>query len=146
MTFVDGIGIGAGVMDRLGSLGFSRIMDVNSGRAAVERNRYANMRAEMWGRMRVWLRERAALQGLTDYAKELQDDLTSLNYDFDQRDRMKLESKDDLRARGLPSPDLADALALTFAHRIAPPDVANMYSRTIKQVEMSDPLMEFTSG
>lgn len=146
MAFVDGIGIGAGVVDRLGQLGFSRIMDVNSGRAAVDRNRYANLRAEMWGRMRVWLRERAGLANLSEYPKELQDDLTSLNYDFDNRDRMKLESKDDLRARGLPSPDLADALALTFAHRIAPPDIAGLPHYRLQQAPMIDPLSEFTHG
>ncbi len=144
MTFVDGVGVGGGVVDRLGSLGFSKIMDVNSGRAAFDRGRYSNLRAEMWGRMRVWLRERAALKGLSDFNRELADDLTSLNYDFDNRDRLKLESKDDLKARGLPSPDLADALALTFAHRMAPPDVVNLSRRTLNQAPMSDPLQEFT--
>lgn len=145
MTFVDGVGVGGGVVDRLNSLGYQKIMDVNSGRAAIEKNRYANLRAEMWGRMRIWIRERAALGDMPNYGKELQDDLTSLNYEFDNRDRMKLESKDDLRSRGLPSPDIADALALTFAHRMAPEDVAGLPSRVLNQVALVDPLAEFTA-
>ena len=143
MVFVDGVGVGGGVVDRLGSLGFSRVMDVNSGRGALDRGRYANLRAEMWVRMRLWLRERAALDRLTEYKKELADDLTSLTYDFDKRDRLVLESKDDLRSRGLPSPDLADALALTFAHRLAPPEIADVSARALQQAPMDNPLKDF---
>jgi hypothetical protein len=145
MVFVDGVGIGAAVVDRLNALGYSRLMDVNSGRAAMDRGRFMNLRAEMWSRMRTWIRERAALSSVKDHYKELSDDLTALNYDFDNRDRLKLESKDDLKARGLPSPDLADALALTFAHRMAPPDVIDMSYRALSAVDMVDPLAEFSA-
>lgn len=139
-TFVDGVGIGAGVVDRLNALGYGKIHDVNSGRAAQDRGRFGNSKAEMWSRMRNWIRDRAALE----YNKELFDDLTSVNYDFDKRDRMLIETKDDLRSRGVISPDLADALALTFSQRMAPLDLMIENSKGLQAAPMIDPLAEFS--
>jgi hypothetical protein len=47
-------------------------------------------------------------------------DLCAPTYKFASSGKMALESKDDIKARGLPSPDLGDALALTFAYPVAP--------------------------
>jgi len=118
-TFVDGIGLGAGVVDRLRQLHYGRIFEVNAGSRPSNDAKFTNKRAEMWSTMRDWLAERASITGLD----RLADDLVSLTYGFDHANRLKLESKKDLKARGLPSPDLADALALTFAQPIAPEDL-----------------------
>jgi hypothetical protein len=51
---------------------------------------------------------------------ELRDDLTAPEYAFDSKERWVLESKDDMKARGLASPDIGDALAMTFAENVLP--------------------------
>lgn len=117
-VFVDVGGLGAGVVDRLRQLRFN-VVEVNAGSKAQDDAKFVNLRAEMWWRMRAWVRERASLP------KEqtgLVDDLTSLTYSYDAKNRVKLEKKEDLKARGLPSPDIADALALTFAYPVAQRD------------------------
>lgn len=137
---IDGCGLGAGLVDRLEAVGYGNVMDVNSGRVAGDKAHFGNAKGEMWSRMRNWIRDRAALEE----NKELFDDLTAVNYSFDRRDRMIIETKDDLRARGIPSPDLADALALTFAVQLAPQDMTG-YARanTHQVIPTYNPLDDF---
>jgi hypothetical protein len=74
---------------------------------------YANKRAEMYGVMRDWLQG-----GAIENDPELLADLTGVEYGFvlrDGRDAIQLEREEDMKKRGLASPDAADALALTFA-------------------------------
>lgn len=118
-VFVDVNGVGAGVCDRLRQLKYP-IFEVNASSSPNE-TQYKNLRAEMWGKMRLWIRDRAKILPREDLAN----DLTSLTYKFDHRNALQLESKDDLKKRGLPSPDIADALALTFAQSIAPKEMRN---------------------
>src|SRR3990167_1947635 len=114
--FVDVVGIGAGVVDRIRQLGFICI-EVNAGNVADEPTRYVNKRAEMWSRMKAWL----ILGGDLPFDQELLDNLTGIEYGFNQnRNRLQLESKRDMKSRGLPSPDDADALSLSFAYPVAP--------------------------
>lgn len=113
MVFVDGVGVGGGVVDRLRQLGV-RCVDVNAGGRAGKARRYMNKRAEMWGRMRDWLRD----TGCIPDDDELQIDLLGPMYEYDSQNRIKLEKKEDMKKRGLASPDLADALALTFAEPV----------------------------
>ena len=108
-VFIDG-GCGGGVIDRLRQLGFE-VFEVNFGSSPLKTGQYVNKRAEMWGEMSQWLRDGGALP--PDPA--LRTDLCGVRYSFDTAGRMKLESKEDLKARSGKSPDLADALALTFA-------------------------------
>lgn len=112
-VFIDA-GRGEGVIDRLRHLGFSPI-EVNFGGKPMDAH-YANRRTEMWDTMAKWLRDGGALPQHLG----LKTDLCVPTYDFDSANRMRLESKDDIKARGLRSPDLADALALTFAAPVAP--------------------------
>lgn len=111
---VDGAGVGAGVVDRLRALGF-RVVDVNAGARPRDPARFVNLRAEMWSSVRDWLKSGGALP--TD-ARTLAEDLGAPEYDFDDRGRLRLESKDAMKARGLPSPDFGDALAMTFAEPV----------------------------
>lgn len=110
-VFVDVGGLGAGVVDRLRELGFKMCRGVNFGERSMWPDKYVNKRAEMWGQMKEWL-ESPPVQIPDDDA--LQADLCSLHYDYDSHGRLKLESKDDAKKRGVRSPDLADALALTW--------------------------------
>ena len=108
-TFIDATGIGWGVVDQLRALGH-QVVAVQTGEKAVAEQRFLNLRAEIWDRMRMWLKEGGDI--LDD--QELVDDLTGPEYGFDNRNRIQLEKKQDMKARGLASPDSADALALTF--------------------------------
>lgn len=111
--FVDGVGVGGGVVDRLRQLGL-KVIDVNGGARAGNAVRYKNKRAEMWARMRDWLRD---LGEIPD-DDELAIDLQTPNYTFDTQNRIQIEKKEDMKKRGLLSPDIADALALTFAEAV----------------------------
>ena len=107
-VFIDA-GNGSGVIDRLRQLHHDVIEVHFSG--APSQARYLNKRAEMWFEMRDWLRAGGVIPNIVD----LKQDLAAPTYRFTPADRIQLESKDDIKARGLPSPDLGDALALTFA-------------------------------
>jgi hypothetical protein len=107
-VFVDA-GNGAGVIDKLRQLGHE-VVEVHFG-GRPGKPRYVNKRAEMWYELRDWLMAGGCIPN--DVA--LKQDLAAPTYKFDSQDRVALESKDELKARGLPSPDLGDALALTFA-------------------------------
>lgn len=111
-VFIDA-GNGAGVIDRLRQLGHN-IVEVNFGGKASD-PRYVNKRAEMWFSLRDWLRS----GGATPRLQDLRQDLAAPIYWYDAAQRLALEPKDDIKARGLPSPDLGDALALTFAFPVA---------------------------
>lgn len=121
---VDAGNIGAAIVDRLRQLvGDVPVMEVwfgGEGRdAELEPGvavHTANKRAEIWTRMRAWLRHGA----LPDHAR-LIDDLAGPTYSFAADDtRVRIERKADMKKRGLASPDWADALACTFAEPVLP--------------------------
>jgi hypothetical protein len=123
--FVD-MGMGAGVVDRLRQLGVPGVHGIEFGAAADGvpnvanfTGNPANKRAEMWDNMKLWLADAA----IPDDA-ELAADLVGPRYGFNDRDQLLLERKADMKRRGLASPDMADALALTFAFRVPPRTVA----------------------
>ena len=107
-VFVDVTGVGAGVVDRLHQLGFEVIGVEAGGKASTPR--YLNKRAEMWANMADWVKG-ATLPDLPEWRAEL----PTPTYKYVSDNKLQLESKADLKKRGLPSPDMADALALTFA-------------------------------
>jgi hypothetical protein len=121
-VFVDGGGVGGGVIDRLRQLRQPVIeiafgsQPTGSVSAGDDGTWYFNRRAEMWGAMREWLKG-----GYLPKDAELEAELTGLMYGHrlrDARDAILLESKKDMKKRGLSSPDSADALCLTFAHPV----------------------------
>ena len=107
--FVDGGGVGGGVVDRLRQLGFD-VVEAQFGGKADDPRKYANKRAEIWGRLKDWLKG-----GSLPRDEQLATDLSSVEYGFNQHDQIQLERKESMRARGVASPDDADALAITFA-------------------------------
>ena len=110
VVFVDA-GCGGGVIDRLRQLGFENIVEVAFGAHASRPEQYVNKRAEMWSDLAQWIRTAGVLPDLAD----LKADLCQVRYDYDASGRLRLESKEKLKERTGKSPDLADALALTFA-------------------------------
>jgi hypothetical protein len=112
-VFVDA-GNGSGVIDRLRQLGHN-IIEVWFGGKPID-EQYRDKRAELWSALADWLR----LGGAIPDDVALKQDLAAPTYSFSPQGKRVLESKDDLKARGLPSPDLGDALALTFAAPVAP--------------------------
>lgn len=114
---VDAGGVGGPVYDRIRELGF-KAMPVDFGGDADDKTRYGNKAAEMWVRMRDWLADVGGAAIPDDPV--LAEQLTTREREFDDHQRFWLESKDDLAERGEESPDRADALALTFAHRFGP--------------------------
>jgi len=133
-VFIDGGGVGGGVVDRLKQLGY-RVIEVQSGSSASDPERYLNKRAEMWGEMRDWL-----TTGCIEDDQTLIDDLAGPEYDVTLKGQIKLETKEQMLKRGLPSPDSADALGLTFAEKIARTDSAvnTRLHRLRGQVAQSD--------
>ena len=108
---VDSIGVGGGVVDRLRELG-APVRGINVGESPAMGNTYMNLRAELWFKTKGWLEDRSCKIPNDD---QLLAELTSIRYAFTPGGKMKAESKDDMRKRGLKSPDLADALCLTMA-------------------------------
>ena len=107
---VDEIGIGAGVVDRLRELGHP-VRGINVAQKALDEKSFANLRAEGY-----WNLAERFKSGLIRIPgdSELIRQLSTLRYSFDSQGRIKIESKDDIRKRHLPSPDKADALMLAF--------------------------------
>lgn len=115
--FVDEGGLGAGVVDRLRQLSVP-VTGVNFGgkpdRSQTDDGiKVRNKRAEMWAFMRAWLKG-----GMIPDDHELAADLTGVEYAFDENQAIQLEKKEHMKKRGLASPDLGDALALTFAYPV----------------------------
>ncbi len=116
-VFVDVGGIGAGVVDRLAHLNFD-VIGVNFGgkpdRYLPGGTKTANKRSEMWTAMRDALKAGLAISSDT----RLEFELLSPNYTYDADNAILLESKKEMKKRGLQSPDIADALALTYAYPV----------------------------
>lgn len=114
--FVDGGGVGGGVVDRLKQLNARNVIEVQFGGKPINTGVYVNWRAEMWGNMREALKEGVAIPDDI----ELRTDLTGIEYGYQRENLIQLEKKEDMKKRGLASPDLGDALALTYALPVAP--------------------------
>jgi hypothetical protein len=116
-VFIDGGGVGGGVVDNVRALHI-HCFDIQFGSKpeslgfawGTEGERYANKRAEMWGSMRQWLKS-----GAIPYDADLKAQLVGPTYTYNLKNEILLEKKEEMMKRGLDSPDLADALALTFA-------------------------------
>lgn len=129
-VFVDGTGVGGGVVDRLRSLGVP-VIEVQfgarpDGTNTIEREvRYANKRAEIWGGLRDWLSVGKIPDAIPRSDISLVNELTVPTYTFRPgTDAIQLEPKDMIKRRGERSPDVADALALTFAYPALPAGIA----------------------
>jgi phage terminase large subunit len=109
---VDVIGLGAGVVDRLRELGLP-VRGINVSESPALTEQYKNLRAELWhGKARPWFLKRDCnLAGDTDLSGEL----TKVRYKITSNGKIQIESKEEMKKRGQPSPDPGDAFVLTFA-------------------------------
>ena len=107
-VFIDA-GRGEGVIDRVRQLGFS-VVEANASASAMDPSRYLNRRAESWDRMRKWIEAGGSLPK----DENLMEELSTPTYSFDAAGRMVLEKKEKIKERMGKSPDVADALAMTF--------------------------------
>lgn len=120
LTIIDEGGLGAGVLDRLSEQGY-KVRGVQFGSRADNPAAYFNKRSEMWGRMRDWL-QTASIGSLESNKerdnKELKADLSAPRYKISSNGALQLESKQDMKKRGLASTDCGDAIALTLAYPV----------------------------
>ena len=111
--FIDGVGVGGPVADRIRELGYP-IIDVNAGATAQQNLRFGNKGTECWSRLREWLKGGGCLpDDIT-----LHEQLTTRSYDFTNKQQIQLTPKR-LQKEEFGSPDRADALTLTFAQPVA---------------------------
>ena len=130
-VFVDVGGVGAGVYDRLAEMGYGEIVRaVNFGSSPLEPQPLDEngrpkggprfRRDEMWMKSKEWLEDVGGAD-IPD-SDNLQADACGPAYKYDSLSRVQLESKEDMRRRGIPSPDEWDAVALTFAEPVPTDD------------------------
>ena len=118
-TCIDEVGVGAGVVDRLREQGYG-VRGINVAQAARQKEVFANLRAEGYWRLReLFANGEIAIPP----DQQLVGELVSLRYHHDSRGRVLLERKEDMRKRGVPSPDRADALMLAFLEPSSRPRV-----------------------
>jgi hypothetical protein len=129
IVFVDGVGVGAGVVDRLRQLGHE-VMEVNAGSTPDDEILYYNKRIEMWDRMRNALKTGMDMP----YDAETRGALIGIEYGYDDKERMRLERKADMKKRGLDSPDEGDAIAHTYAY-----EVGNLHKNSFEPDDYFDP-------
>jgi len=113
-VFVDGNGVGGGVVDQLKAWGY-RVIEVQASGTPNDPDKFLNKRVEMWALMREWL-----VIGTLPKDNTLHSDLTTPDYSYHPvNNKLMLESKEKMKDRGLASPDRAEALAMTFAQPVA---------------------------
>ena len=122
-------GAGSGVIDRLRQLSYD-VIEIPFGGKATKPEQYINRRTEMWWLMKQWIEEGGAIPNDVDLKQELATPI----YWYDNVGRKVLESKDQIKKRlqGAGSPDLADALALTFALPVAKKEMEDIYIKRRK--------------
>lgn len=108
---VDAGAMGAGVIDRLRQMGMPNVFEINFGGAAIDSDRYANIRAEIYFKTLEWLKSGGAIPNDTD----LKSELTVTEYKYTSAGKIILQPKEHIKELTGRSPDRADSLALTFA-------------------------------
>jgi hypothetical protein len=108
---VDSIGLGAGVVDRLKELGLPA-RGINVAESPAMGGTYRNLKAELWHKAKAWLEQRDCRMPKDE---ALIAELAAVRYSFTSNGKIQIEGKDELKKRGMSSPDRADAFCLTFA-------------------------------
>lgn len=121
LILIDVIGLGAGVVDRLRELKLP-VRGINVSESAAMSERFLNLRSELWDQAREWLAGKNVALPRCDGGchrdclhERLAGELVQPLKEFNSAGKMQVEGKKDMRKRGIPSPNLADAFCLTFA-------------------------------
>ena len=140
MHFDDGRG--EGVIDRLRQLGHD-MTEVNFGGLPMNVTKFQNIKAELWSSMADWIKARGAIPAST----ELIADLCGPTFTFsNSSNKFELESKERMRARGVRSSDLGDALALTFYGNPTPKGEFDYFVESRRRAREYDPYSEGQSN
>jgi hypothetical protein len=152
-VFIDLGGVGAGTYDLLRDWGYGEVVrGVNFGDRPQEEVRSLpdggkqpgskNRRAEMWARSKEWLNDPGGAD-IPDL-DSLHADACGPGYGYDTNQRLRLDSKDQMRARGIRSPDELDAICLTFAEPVV--ESSRRYRRIVSLPRSGGPLSESSGG
>lgn len=114
---VDVIGIGAGVYDRINELGYP-VHPFNASEKARRPKKFKNRRAEAYWSLREGFEE--GLVDLDPADDDLAAQLGAIKYFITSKGQIQIESKEDMAKRGMPSPDRADAVMMSF---VAPTNI-----------------------
>lgn len=110
-VIIEELGMGVGVIETLEDDGYGdHITGVNTGTASQWPELYANLRCEMWGEFKSWLETAMLVNEI-----ELNEDLLNMRKKSSGDSKLRLETKQEMRRRGVRSPDIGDGYALTFA-------------------------------
>mgnify|MGYP000934934764 CR=1 FL=1 len=114
--YVDSIGLGAGVYDRLDELGLPCVA-VNVSESASMSDRYMRLRAELWYKAREWFEKMDKhIPSQLVHLEQFIEELCAVEQKILSSGKVDIESKDQMKRRGVKSPNLADAFILTFGH------------------------------
>ncbi|WP_456443062.1 hypothetical protein [Caldithrix abyssi] len=111
-VYIDDSGVGGGVVNRLGELGFE-VNNVVEGERAENSERFANSRAEGYWGVRQWILDGGKIKGEQFW------ELKNIKFKINSSGKIQMEPKEEMRKRGIPSPDAGDALMLTFTKKKA---------------------------
>ena len=139
-TFIDDVGVGGGVTDAL-KVEQKNVVGVNVGQTALEESRFANSRAEAYWRAKEWIKKGGKLSKSDDWYQ-----LAKIKTKPDSKGRLRVMSKDDMRAIGIESPDVADALMLTFVRREHADMEFRRKNREAKKKKLGQRAYKFTMG
>lgn len=120
VIFVDSIGLGSGVVDRLNEMQIPTVA-VNVAESTSQKEKFNRLRDQLWWACREFFQAKQCaidpvVKGM--WLDDLMGQLTSIRYGFTSNGKIKIEDKQEMKDRGLESPNLADALCLTFAEGV----------------------------
>ncbi len=124
VVHVDAIGLGAGVADRLVEMGIPAI-SVNVSEVSALGERFNRLRDQLWWNVREFFEsQQSRIDPDTNsmLQEDLKGQLTGIRYNFTSNGKIKVEGKDEMKKRGLESPNLADSFCLTFAEGLKNPE------------------------
>ena len=107
---IDAIGIGAGVYDRCNQLGLP-VHQVVVSQKPTDPRQYFNLRSQLYGMAKIWLENGADLPNNQDMRKQM----LSVEYGYNKKMQLQMLGKKEIKAKGIPSPDIPDSICLTFA-------------------------------
>jgi hypothetical protein len=124
---VDSDGLGAGLFDNIKGRGHGRygnctLVEFHGGHRAYNETKFFNRRAEVWGLMKDAIIAGMQIPDTPEFA----DDLTGVRYGFTAKQQIQLERKEEMKKRGLSSPDMGDCLAMSFAIQMAEKKTPNL--------------------
>lgn len=123
--FVDGGGVGGAVVDNLRALGLPNVYEIDFGAKSTKPDEFRNIGTECWMNMADWFKGDVAVFDNEDFEEEL----TAREYGYIGETKKFVEPKKEMKKRGLKSPDVADALALTFAFPVQAATAADILAR-----------------